>query len=94
MIDKIIHEPSRFKLMAQLYVVQSADFLFLMRQTNLTFCNLSCHLTKLEKSGYIKIKKEFVRKKSHTMLELTKKGRTAFDKYREEMKKALDIIPK
>jgi len=28
------------------------------------------------------------------MLELTKKGRTAFDKYREEMKKALDIIPK
>ncbi len=94
MIDKIIHEPSRFKLMAQLYVVQSADFLFLMRQTNLTFGNLSCHLTKFEKSGYIKIKKEFVRKKSHTMLELTKKGRTAFDKYREEMKKALDIIPK
>ena len=94
MIDKIIHEPARFKLMAQLYVVESADFLFLMRQTNLTFGNLSCHLTKLEKSGYIKIKKEFVRKKSHTMLELTKKGRTAFDKYREEMKKALDVISK
>ena len=32
--------------------------------------------------------------KSHTMFELTKKGRTAFDKYREEMKKALDIILK
>ena len=88
MIDKIIHEPARFELMAQLYVVESAEFLFLMNQTNLTFGNLSSHMTKLEKAGYIKIKKEFVGKKPHTMLELTKKGRTAFDNYKKEMKKA------
>ena len=93
MIDKIIHEPARLKIMAQLYVVESAEFLFLKNQTDLTFGNLSCHMTKLEKAGYIKIKKEFVRKKPHTMLELTKKGRAAFDNYRKEMKKALDVIP-
>ena len=94
MIDKIIHEPARFKLMAHLYVVESADFLFLMRQTDLSFGNLSSHMTKLEKTGYVKIKKKFIGKKPHTMIELTKKGRIAFDKYRKDMKKALDDIPK
>lgn len=91
MIDKVIHEPARFKITAQLYVVESADFLFLMRQTELSFGNLSSHLTKLEKAGYVKIKKEFKGKKPHTMLELTSKGRKAFDKYRKDMKKALDM---
>ena len=93
MIDKIIHEPARFKLMAHLYVVESADFLFLMRQTELSFGNLSSHMTKLEKAGYVKVKKEFVGKKPHTMLELTKKGRAAFDEYRKDMKKVLDDLP-
>ena len=93
MIDKLIHEPARFKLMAHLYVIESADFLFLMRQTELSFGNLSSHMTKLEKAGYVTIKKEFVGKKPHTMLELTEKGRVAFDKYRTDMKKALDDIP-
>ena len=92
MIDKIIHELARFKIMAQLYVVESADFLFLKNQTDLTFGNLSCHITKLEKAGYVKIKKEFAGKKPHTMLELTKKGRDAFDNYRKEIKKALNVV--
>ncbi len=89
-IDRIIHEPARLALMAQLYVVESADFLFLMRQTDITFGNLSSHMTKLEKAGYVKVKKEFVGKKPHTMLELTEEGRKAFDDYRVEMKKMLD----
>ncbi len=92
MIDRIIHEPARLKIMAQLYVVESADFLFLKNQTDLTFGNLSCHMTKLEKAGYVKIKKEFIGKKPHTMLELTKKGRNAFDNYRKEINKALNIV--
>ncbi len=93
MIDKVIHEPARFKLMTHLYVVESADFLFLMRQTDLSFGNLSSHMTKLEKTGYVKIKKKFIGKKPHTMIELTKKGRIAFDKYRKDMKKVLNDIP-
>lgn len=80
--------------MAHLYVVESADFLFLMRQTELTFGNLSSHLSKLEKAGYVDVKKEFMNKKPYTMLELTKKGRTAFEKYRKHMKNMLDNLPK
>ncbi|MFH1848634.1 MAG: transcriptional regulator [archaeon] len=91
MIDRIIHEPARFRLMAHLYVVESADFLFLMRQTELTFGNLSSHMTKLEKAGYVKVVKEFMGRKPHTMLALTKKGKGAFDLYRKEMKGALEL---
>jgi len=92
-IDRIIHEPSRLTILAHLYVVESADFLFLMRQTGLTSGNLSSHLSKLEAAGYIEIKKEFVDKKPHTMLSLTDAGRTAFKEYVQSMKHVLDELP-
>ena len=85
-IDKLIHEPARLNIMAHLYVVERADFLFIMQQTSLTFGNLSAHMIKLENAGYIEIIKKFVGKKPHTMLKLTEKGRQAFDEYREQMK--------
>ncbi len=81
MIDKLIHEPARLNIMANLYVVESADFLFIMRQTGLTFGNLSAHMSKLEDAGYISVEKEFVGKKPHTMLHLTENGRASFKNY-------------
>ena len=79
--------------MAHLYVVESADFLFLMRQTELTWGNLSSHLSKLEAAGYVDIKKEFVGKKPHTMLHLTDESRAAFEHYRQSMRQVLDELP-
>lgn len=84
-IDKIIHEPARLMVMANLYVVENADFTFLMNQTGLTWGNLSSHLAKLEKAGYVEMKKTFVSKRPYTMLHLTTNGRTAFDTYRQTM---------
>lgn len=92
-VDKLIHEPARLNIMAHLYVIESADFLFMMRQTKLTFGNLSAHMSKLEEAGYIEIIKEFVGKKPHTMLRLTKKGRIAFEEYRIKMKQFFDDLP-
>lgn len=91
-VDKVIHEPARLNIMARLYVIDRADFLFMMRQTGLTFGNLSAHMSKLEAAGYIKIIKEFVGKKPHTMLKLTEKGRRAFDEYRKKMKQFFNEI--
>ncbi len=84
-IDKLIHEPARLLIMSHLYVVESADFLFLMRQTGLTFGNLSSHMSRLEEAGYIDVEKEFVERKPHTVLHLTPEGRKAFDDYRKNM---------
>ncbi|NIN63389.1 MAG: ArsR family transcriptional regulator [Anaerolineae bacterium] len=92
-IDRLIHEPARLMIMALLSVVESADFLFLMRQTGLTWGNLSSHLSKLEAAGYVAVEKEFVGKKPHTMLHLTDDGRSAFQGYRQSMKQVLDELP-
>ena len=67
-IDKTIHEPARLIIMAHLFVVERADFLFLMRHTGLTFGNLSSHMSKLEGAGYIEVEKEFIGKKPNTKL--------------------------
>jgi len=92
-IDRIIHEPARLLILAYLFVVESADFLFLMNQTGLTRGNLSSHLSKLEDAEYIHIKKEFVKKIPRTLLSLTKSGRKAFQTYRQSMKQVLDHLP-
>ena len=85
-IDKLIHEPVRLLLLANLYVVESADFLYLMSQLGLTFGNLSSHMSKLEEAGYIDVEKEFVEKKPVTRLSLTDEGRAAFSDYRGRMR--------
>jgi DNA-binding MarR family transcriptional regulator len=80
-------------IMTQLYVVESADFLFLQNQLQMTPGNLSSHLSKLEEAGYVEIVKEFIERKPHTALKLTKEGRTAFNKYRKNIKKVLEDLP-
>ena len=79
--------------MAQLYVVQSADFTFLLHQTEMTAGNLSAHLSKLEAAGYVEVTKEFIERKPHTALALTKKGRAAFKEYRKKVKHFVEKLP-
>ena len=83
--NKLIHEPARLLIMAHLYVVESADFLFIMRQIGMTFGNLSSHMSRLEAAGYIDVEKEFIGKKPNTRLHLTDEGRAAFEEYRQNM---------
>ena len=80
-------------IMAQLYVVQSADFLFLQHQMQMTPGNLSTHLSKLENAGYVEVTKEFVDRKPHTALKLTQKGRSAFKEYRKKVKQFVEKLP-
>ena len=58
-LDRLIHEPARLLIVTILSTVESADFLFLQRETELTKGNLSAHLRKLEDAGYVKIQKTF-----------------------------------
>ncbi|MGB3701642.1 MAG: transcriptional regulator [Anaerolineales bacterium] len=88
-LDRIVHEPARLKILAYLSVVKSADFVFLLSRTGLTYGNLSSHMSKLEEAGYIQVEKEIKDKRPHTMLSLTEQGRSAFDDYRKNM---LDLI--
>ncbi len=84
-LDKIVHEPARLKILAYLSVVKSADFVFLLSRTGLTYGNLSSHMSKLEEAGYIQVEKEIKNKRPHTMLSITDTGRIAFNTYRQSM---------
>ena len=92
-IDKLIHEPARYNIMALLYVVESAEFLFVLRQTDMTPGNLSSHIRKLEDAGYVKVRKKFRKKMPLTLLSLTPKGQTAFEDYRQKMQEMLNLVP-
>ncbi|PKN91997.1 MAG: ArsR family transcriptional regulator [Chloroflexi bacterium HGW-Chloroflexi-6] len=84
-VDRLLHEPSRAVIVAILAAVESADFVFLQRETGLTKGNLSAHLTKLEEAGYIKIEKTFRGKYPLTLCRLTETGREAFAAYRKKL---------
>ena len=92
-LDRIVHGPARLMVMTSLYVVESADFVFLVNLTGLTWGNLSSHLSKLEEAGYITIDKQIVGKRVNTMVSLTEEGRRAFKEYKQQMKEVLDDLP-
>ena len=89
-LDRVIHEPARLVLVALLSSVESADFLFLLKESSLTRGNLSVHLTRLEEAGYIQAEKTFRGKIPHTEYRLTPKGRSAFEQYRKKLGSIFD----
>ena len=92
-INQTIHASARLMVLTYLYVVESADYVFLMHLTGLTWGNLSTHLKKLEEAGYIVMTKEFKGKKPHTTISLTQQGRDAFREYKKSMQQVLDDLP-
>ena len=91
-IDKMIHEPARLKILIYLYIVDSADFVYLMHKTGLTKGNLSSHLSKLESAGYVVVNKEFVDKIPRTLVSLSDNGRKAFESYKDQILSLFNLI--
>lgn len=89
-LDRVIHEPARLLIVALLHGVKEADFLYLLRESNLTKGNLSSHLAKLEQAGYVEIEKTYRGKVPLTLIRLNKAGRTAFERYRKSLGGLLD----
>ena len=92
-LDRMVHEPARLAIMAVLYTVESADFLYLLHCTGLTKGNLSSHLMRLEEAGYVRIEKSFRGKVPQTTCTLTPSGREAFQSYRLRLRQAVDSLP-
>ncbi len=92
-IDQVIHAPARLMVLTYLYVVESADYTFLLRMTGLTWGNLATHLAKLEEAGYVLIDKGYQGKKPHSTVSLTPQGRAAFRDYKRSMQQVLDDLP-
>lgn len=81
-IDRLIHEPGRLLLVANLAVVDEADFVYLSRRTGLTSGNISSHTARLVEAGYLEMVKGYSGNRPHTTYRLTEAGRAAFESYR------------
>jgi DNA-binding MarR family transcriptional regulator len=92
-LDRVIHEPARLVILTFLYLVDSADLLFLEKQTGLTRGNMGSHLKRLENAGYVGVEKKFVDRIPRTLLHLTDKGRQAFRDYRQQILQVLGTLP-
>ena len=90
-LDRLIHEPARLLIVTILSTVQSADFLFLQRETGLTKGNLSAHLSRLEDAGYVEIQKTFKGKLPLTVCKLTATGTKAVTQYRQQMQSFMEM---
>lgn len=83
-LDGLIHEPARLRVMATLEECVAADFMFLAGVTGLTRGNLSTHMTRLVNAGYVSETKEFVDRKPRTEYRITEAGRKAYRTYVKE----------
>lgn len=88
-LNRVIHEPGRLMIVALLYAVESADFLYLQHETAMNKGTLSSHISRLEKEGYLIVEKTFRGKIPQTILRLTRTGRASFEQYRKMLKKSL-----
>ena len=93
-IDPVIHSPVRIAIMSILISVLEADFSYLKKITKTTDGNLSSHLTKLEKIGFLNVNKTFIGKKPHTCYKITKKGIESFQDYLKALENIIKVSKK
>jgi DNA-binding MarR family transcriptional regulator len=80
-LNRTIHEPARLRIMMVLSGINEADFNFLLSTLEITRGNLSSHMDRLERAGYVQIQKSFNGKIPHTTYRLTDTGQQALSQY-------------
>ena len=88
--DPLIHQPIRSKLLSLLIANDELPFKALKELLSVTDGNLSSHLSKLEKEGYVLIEKLFEGKRPKTVVHISSKGREAFALYIEALRKFVE----
>lgn len=89
-VDDMIHGRLRMGIMAYLSAVNPASFPELLEKTGTSNGNLSTHLTKLEKAGFVRQEKGFKGKRPQTLIYVTAAGRKAWIDYLDAMRKILE----
>jgi DNA-binding MarR family transcriptional regulator len=90
MFDPLLHQTIRSKLVSLLILNDELPFKALKETLEVTDGNLSSHLAKLEKEGYVTIEKTFEGKRPKTVVKIVSKGRTAFEVYIEALKQFIE----
>ena len=86
-INPLLHNELRLKIMVTLDSVDSANFVYLCEITDSTRGNLSVQIKTLQEAGYLEVSKSGVGRLSHTVCCITRKGREALRVYEQELRR-------
>ncbi len=93
MVDEVIHQSMRLKIMAALAAAGRNDWIEFPRLKTLvgaTDGNLGAHLETLSDAGYVSQEKRFEGKKPQTRIKATAAGRKAFADHVAYLRSILD----
>jgi DNA-binding MarR family transcriptional regulator len=93
MVDEVIHQSMRLKIMSSLNVLGRNDWLDFARLKSIletTDGNLGAHLETLSKAGYVVLEKRFEGKRPQTRVRATPAGRKAFNEHVAYLRSILD----
>jgi DNA-binding MarR family transcriptional regulator len=88
-LNKLFDSRIRLGIMSALMVNDEINFTDLKELMQVTDGNLASHLKALEESGFIKVQKGFVGRKTNTTYSVTKAGEKAFKTHLEALEKMI-----
>ena len=94
-LDPVIHAQARLRVVSALSVLREEDkltFPQLQESLRMTAGNLSVHLRKLEDAGYVAVTKTHHGRTPTTLVNLTRRGRLAFDEYTAALRALLNPL--
>lgn len=91
-LNKAFENRVRLGVMSVLMVNEEMNYNDLKQLLEVTDGNLATHLKTLEESGYIKVHKGFIGRKTNTIYSLTKAGERSFKDHLEALEKMIRNI--
>jgi len=89
-LNKVFDNRIRLGIMSALMVNDEINFNDLKELLQITDGNLASHIKGLEESGYIKVLKGFIGRKTNTTYTTTKVGEKAFKQHIEALEKMIN----
>ncbi|MBR0259838.1 MAG: transcriptional regulator [Prevotella sp.] len=82
-INPLLHNELRLKIMVALDSLKSANFMYLCEITGATRGNLSVQITTLKEAGYLEVDKSGSGPSSRSICRITRQGRDALHTYEQ-----------
>lgn len=91
-LNRIFDSRVRLGIMSALMVNTEVNFNELKELIQVTDGNLASHLKTLEETGYLKVKKGFIGRKTNTTYAVTKAGEKAFKSHLDALEQIIKNI--
>ncbi len=91
-LNKVFDSRVRLGIMSTLMVNDEINFNDLKQLIDVTDGNLASHMKSLEESGYVKVNKGFIGRKTNTTYAVTKAGQKAFQQHLDALEQMIKTI--